>query len=165
MARKPPNRAARRAGNSLPASTNQVDQVQPEQSQPQAGRTTITHSTTTMSQWKAPLPPPETLEHFNDIVPNGAERIFQQWEGETKHRQELERGELRIFGWNALLGRIFAFLFVLLAMGVIVYAIYMNAQWLAGILGVGLIGSVVTAFIRTHRDPPPPAAGPPAKKG
>lgn len=107
-----------------------------------------------MSQWKAPLPPPEVLEQFNSVIPNGAERIVQQWEGETKHRQELERGELRIFGWNAILGRIFAFLFAAMAMGVVWYAISMNALWLAGVLGAGLIGSVVAAFIRTHRDPP-----------
>lgn len=105
-----------------------------------------------MRQWQAPLPPPEALEHFNEVVPNGAERIFKQWELETAHRQELERGELRVFGWNSILGRVFAFLFVLAAMAVIAFAIYMGSQILAGVLGTGLIGSVVTAFITTHRD-------------
>jgi Predicted membrane protein len=37
-------------------------------------------------QWSGPLPPPEALARFNDIVPNGAERVFKMAEDEQAHR-------------------------------------------------------------------------------
>lgn len=103
-------------------------------------------------EWSGPLPAPSMLAEYNAVLPDGAERIVRQWEGETTHRHALEDAEIRIFGLNALLGRIFALIFCLAALGVIAYAAYLGAQWLAGILGAGLIGSVVAAFLRTHRD-------------
>lgn len=40
--------------------------------------------------WAGPLPPPAALEHFNKIVPGGAERIFKMTEKEQEHRIIIE---------------------------------------------------------------------------
>ena len=29
-----------------------------------------------MQEWRAPLPPPAVLAHYNDIIPNGADRVM-----------------------------------------------------------------------------------------
>jgi uncharacterized membrane protein len=37
-------------------------------------------------QWVGPLPPPGALDQFNQIIPNGAERIMRMVEQEQEHR-------------------------------------------------------------------------------
>jgi uncharacterized membrane protein len=37
-------------------------------------------------QWSGPLPPPGALQQFNEIIPNGAERIMSMVEQEQAHR-------------------------------------------------------------------------------
>lgn len=45
------------------------------------------HTILTQAQhWAGPLPPPGALEQFNDIIPNGAERIMTMVEQEQVHR-------------------------------------------------------------------------------
>lgn len=42
------------------------------------------------SQWTGPLPSPDALERFNQVVEGGAERIVRMAEQEGKHRRRLE---------------------------------------------------------------------------
>lgn len=42
------------------------------------------------AQFSGPLPPPDILRAYGEVVDGGAERIVSQWERETKHRQDLE---------------------------------------------------------------------------
>ena len=96
------------------------------------------------------MPPPESLERFNEIVADGAERIMRQWEAETAHRRQLEQSELRLYGWSELLGKVFAFVFVVGALVAAVYMASVGAEWAAAILGMGTIASVVWAFVKTR---------------
>lgn len=41
--------------------------------------------------FSGPLPPPEVLAKYNDVIPNGAERIMKMAEGQQSHRQGLEK--------------------------------------------------------------------------
>lgn len=102
--------------------------------------------------WAGPLPPPQLLRQFDDVVADGAERIMQQWEGESGHRRMMERREAEIFARADLLGRLFAFAFVLLALAVTAVAITHAQPFVAAILGGTTIASIVWAFLRTHRD-------------
>ncbi|MEX6507860.1 DUF2335 domain-containing protein [Jiella sp. M17.18] len=104
-----------------------------------------------MKGWIGPLPPPDTLKAFDEVVPGSAERILAAWEGETAHRHAIERAELKIFGLNTILGRVFALIFVLAALGVAAYAATLGAQWFASILSGATILGVVMAFIRISR--------------
>jgi uncharacterized membrane protein len=49
--------------------------------------TVVTQST----QWSGPLPPPEALQKFEQIITGSADRILQMAELEQKHRIERER--------------------------------------------------------------------------
>ena len=42
-------------------------------------------------QWTGPLPSPESLEKFNQVIPNGAERVVAMAEKEQSHRIEYEK--------------------------------------------------------------------------
>jgi uncharacterized membrane protein len=44
-----------------------------------------------LDHYQGPIPPPELLAKFNDLVPNGAERIFCQFEAQSEHRRSLEK--------------------------------------------------------------------------
>ena len=46
--------------------------------------------TASISAFQGPLPPPELLERYNQIVPNGADRIVAMAESQMLHRQSLE---------------------------------------------------------------------------
>lgn len=46
--------------------------------------------TAEFSAFQGPLPPPEVLARYNDVVPNGAERIVAMAESQLRHRQDLE---------------------------------------------------------------------------
>lgn len=42
------------------------------------------------SAFSGPLPPPELLAKYNDVIPNGAERIMAMAERQSSHRERLE---------------------------------------------------------------------------
>ena len=44
--------------------------------------------------WSGPLPPPEALARFDQIIPNGAERILRMTEQEQAHRIATESAAL-----------------------------------------------------------------------
>jgi uncharacterized membrane protein len=60
------------------------------QSQTRPGRQQEIQLTQSFS-FSGPLPPPQLLKQYNDVVPNGAERLMQMAELQQGHRQELER--------------------------------------------------------------------------
>ena len=43
--------------------------------------------------YQGPLPPPETLRGYNELIPNAAERIFAVFEKQAAHRMNEEREE------------------------------------------------------------------------
>lgn len=99
--------------------------------------------------WQGPLPPPAALSGFDAVVPGLAERIAKAWEDESEHRREIERREQRAYYLDAMVGKVFALIFVLAALALSGWAVWMGAPWLGAVLGAGTIGSVVGAFI--HR--------------
>lgn len=103
------------------------------------------------SSWSGPLPEPSDMLKYDQIVSNGAERIFKAWEEESKHRRELEKKELRWTIFEGIYGKSLAIIFVLSVLALTAYAISMGANWIAGILGGTMIGSIVWAFVKVNR--------------
>ncbi|HEV7488560.1 MAG TPA: DUF2335 domain-containing protein [Thermoanaerobaculia bacterium] len=46
------------------------------------------------SHFRGPLPPPHVLGQYNQAFPNAAERIVEMAEGQSKHRQDLEKSRM-----------------------------------------------------------------------
>jgi len=90
------------------------------------------------AQWSGPLPPPAALEHFNDIIPNGADRIMTLVEKEQEHRIQHEntalRAEITDFRIGMFIG---AFLTVLCVVGAVLAA-YLGAHPMVSIAMVSL---------------------------
>jgi uncharacterized membrane protein len=100
-----------------------------------------------MAQYSGPLPPPNILKDYNEVVSNGAERIMVMAEEQSKHRRALETKALHTDSRNSLLGVIFAFLLGITTVvtGAIVA---IKGQTFSGafISSVGL-GGLVSTFI------------------
>ena len=135
MARKGPNPPAGRSGQ--PAKPNAE-----EQHQVIVGRT----------EWAGPLPPPQVLEQFNQVIPDGAARIVREWEAESEHRRQWERKALDAQIREGLLARILAFAFALAALGTAGYCAYLGQPWPAAVIGGGTIAAVVTAMLYSRRE-------------
>lgn len=109
--------------------------------------------------WEGPLPPPQTLEHFRELVPDAPERIFAQWELEATHRRDYEKTALRAAISRERLGQLGAIAFAMAALGVTAYCAYLDRPWVAGVLGGGTITAVVTAFLYARRQSKQPPTG------
>lgn len=94
-----------------------------------------------------PLPPPEILKRFDEIVPGAAERIIKMAEEQSLHRKDLEKkvieSDIARSKWGQILGFIIAI--IGLAVSAIV-AVYGNAI-AGGIIGIGTLASLVGVFM------------------
>ena len=58
-----------------------------------------------VTQWKAPLPPPELLAQYNQCIPGGAERVLKMIEDEQAHRINYENELLQIMSKDTKRGQ------------------------------------------------------------
>ena len=99
---------------------------------------------TEQQSFSGPLPPPQILEHYNQIVPGCAEKIISQWENQVGHRQDLEKkviaSDIRQSYYGAKLG----FIIAMSAIGSGTFLAYIGrpTEGIAAIISalVGLIG-------------------------
>ena len=102
-------------------------------------------------QYSGPLPPPDILEKFNQIIPNGAERIMVMAEAQSKHRMTLETKVLNTDSRNSLLGVIFAFILGVTSIVTGGTVVFNGQPWPGTILGsAGLVGLVSTFIYGTR---------------
>lgn len=92
-------------------------------------------------RFSGPLPPPEILERYNQVVPGLADRIVVMAESQARHRQALEQSVINGNIRNERLGQVFAFI---IAMSVIVGSLGLlwHGRSTEGL--VGILGTLVT---------------------
>lgn len=107
------------------------------------------------SEFSGPMPPPNILSGYEEILPGAADRILSMAERQSMHRQTLEEKMVKAESRDSLLGVLFAFL---LGFGCIVAAVIMtiavpeNAGAMSGAaLGITGIGAIITTFIKSTR--------------
>lgn len=98
-----------------------------------------------------PIPDPETLEQYNLLLPNAAQRIFDLAEKQADHRMELEKKVVLGQVQQSKLGQIFAFLIGIAALIAACYMAYIGKELAASVIGGGGIIGLVTAFIQGKR--------------
>jgi uncharacterized membrane protein len=97
--------------------------------------------------FSGPIPPPEVLSKYADIIPNGADRILKMAEKQSDHRQHLEK-------WAVIGGTILSYFGVFFAFILALATIYFGSNLIEKnhtitgsiFAGVGLLG-LVSAFI------------------
>lgn len=111
------------------------------------------------SRYSGPLPPPRTLEKYNEIVEGGAERVFLEFERMGAHSREMERlqVESQVRRVEAQVrqefrGQLCALAISLVALGCFCFAVYMDTQWAAGALGASTIASLAAVFVYGRKE-------------
>lgn len=99
------------------------------------------------------MPPPGALQQFDNIIPNGAERIMVMCEKEQEARIASERrisiAEIAIEGGGRLVGAILVLACVVAA----VWSIHASADWKVTIafLSVPVMGALAKLFERRRK--------------
>ena len=100
-----------------------------------------------MRSFSGPLPPPEALERYNQIVPGAAERIIAMAESQHDHRQELEK---HVIHSNVSAQRLGTLLGFIVAMTAIIGGIWLihEGKDTAGLASVlTALGALVGVFV------------------
>lgn len=85
--------------------------------------------------FSGPLPPPEALEKYNQVLPGAAERILMMAEQQGKHRQLIEK---RVIDSNAFTQKMGPVLGFIVAMTAVLGGIYLvhSGQSTAGLVSI-----------------------------
>ena len=134
---------AKNPQNSAPSSLSTAPAATPTNSAPAKATT----ATVTRQEFRGPLPRPEDLEHYDQIVPGGAERLFAMAEREAKHRQDIERTALSSVAHEGRLGQILGIVAVVFLSATAVACAYLGHGAAAATIGGGTIVGVVTVFV------------------
>jgi uncharacterized membrane protein len=120
-----------------------------------------------------PLPDPETLERYGQIVEGGAERIFGWTEQQSAHRQTLEKARLESDTKNETRGQWFAFVITMTGLACGTFLAYTGNNTAGLSLMLGDLALLAGVFVYSKRlqvkelrekmkgllAPPPPGEG------
>ncbi len=98
-----------------------------------------------------PLPAPETLERYGQIVPGGAERIFGWVEQQAAHRQSLEKARLDSDTKNEARGQWFAFVITLTGLACGTFLVYTGKDATGLALMLGDLALLAGVFVYSKR--------------
>lgn len=107
----------------------------------------VTVSASFSEQYSGPLPHPALLGQFNQVIPNGAERIMAMVEKQNNHRMGLENTVITNQQKQSTLGQYFALAITIFGLLLSAWAINTGHDTAGGTLGAATIGSVAVAFI------------------
>jgi|SRR3989344_2846902 len=97
--------------------------------------------------FSGPLPPPEVLRRFDEVVPGAAERIIRMAEGQFAHRVDLEKRVIKSDIARSRWGQIFAFVIALVGLAVAAIVSIYGSQWAGSIIGGGTLVSLAGVFL------------------
>jgi uncharacterized membrane protein len=94
-----------------------------------------------------PLPPTEMLAEYDNLIPNGAERIMAMAEKQSLHRQTLEATVISSQNRQGERGQIFAFILAVLLIVAGVLAVLQGAEKVACVIFGATIVGLCALFI------------------
>ncbi|WP_315523364.1 DUF2335 domain-containing protein [Pseudoramibacter alactolyticus] len=104
-----------------------------------------------MLSFSGPLPPPQILKQYSEILPEAPREIFDMAEKETKFRHEYEKKEQKMRSRDSFLGMLFAFILCMVLIGSGVWVIVSKSAFAGTVLSGFGIASVIVTFIRGTR--------------
>lgn len=91
--------------------------------------------TQTVTQFSGPLPPPEELAKYEQILPGSAERLIAMVEHQSSHRMKLESFVIERQQTQSSLGQGLGFVIALCFLIGSVYTTVEGFPWVGGVLG------------------------------
>lgn len=106
--------------------------------------------------FSGPLPPPEILQRYNEIVPGAADRIIKMAENQHHHRQALEKSvvDSNVFSQKIGLGLGFVIAMTAIGGGIWLSAIGKSGSGLTAIIGAlaALVGVFVYGKVQQSKE-------------
>lgn len=102
--------------------------------------------------YSGPLPLPEDLARYDQVVPGAAERIIKMAENEMQHRHDNDNKITKNIVITTYLSIFVAFICVLIMSGLVFYALYKGFSAAAGTIAVGSIAAVASVFFTRKKD-------------
>jgi uncharacterized membrane protein len=115
----------------------------------QVGNAAMRIQQTEMRAFSGPLPHPEDLEKYNQVLPGAADRIIRMAEQQLSHRQSLESKVVDANIKAQRVGTVLGFILALVAIGGGIFLVYVGKEAtgiaaiitaLAGLTGVFVLG-------------------------
>jgi len=103
-------------------------------------------------RFSGPLPPPEILKQYDQIVPGSAKIIIEDFKAQGAHRRALETKIIPVAYDQSSRGQIFALIIGILGLGSAVFTAYLGETIVACLLGGGTLVSLVLAFLKGKND-------------
>lgn len=105
------------------------------------------------SHYSGPLPPPNLLSEYNEIVPGSAGTIINQFVSQGEHRREIEKAviysDIKRANWGLVAGFVIAFVGVVGSLFVMFAG---ESLAVAGLIAfVSSLATIVVAFIGANR--------------
>ena len=101
--------------------------------------------------YRSPIPPPDILKGYNDVIPNGAERILAMTEKQAEHRMMMENTVIAREQHQSEKGQNYGLIIALSFLVGSVFLIYTGHDTAGGILGTVDLVALVSAFIYGKR--------------
>lgn len=109
--------------------------------------------------YSGPIPSPDVIERYDQIVPGAADRIVAMAEAEAHHRRGIEERNAEInhqamsktFAQQKL-GQVLAFIITIIAIAMAGYCATIGMQWAAVAIAVSSAVPIVTAFLKGKKN-------------
>lgn len=130
-----------------PVNVNEFIKSLPPDKQEMASQLIFAMEQSIETSYKGPIPPPDYLNGYKEVLPNAPERILTMAEEQQKHRMAMENMIVRRNLQLSERGQFFGFIIVLLFLIAAIYLALNNHETLAGIImGTTLLG-VLGVFV------------------
>lgn len=97
--------------------------------------------------YSGPLPPPELLAQYDEIVPGAARQIIDSFHDQTAHRISIEKNVIDADVWKSKLGLVAGFVIALVGL-VIAWDLGRNGhEWAAAVIAGGTLASIVGSLV------------------
>ncbi len=100
-----------------------------------------------VASFSGPIPPPDVLKRYEEVLPGAAERILKMAEEQSAHRRKLETTAINSMDFNSKLG-IAAGLFIILAcIALAAYCVHRGANLTGLAMVIGSVGGLLGAYL------------------
>lgn len=108
---------------------------------------TLAQFAITAHHFSGPLPPPEILRKYDELLPGSAERIIAMAERQGAHRQGLESEVVKSNCKNERLGMVFGFIICVMAIAAGIYAVTMGKEGFGIAAIISALAAPMAVFI------------------
>jgi uncharacterized membrane protein len=114
-------------------------------------KTEILKSVSVTMMHSGPLPDPQSLSAYDQLIPNGADRIMKMAEKQQDHRMKIERTAIGRQTFQSFIGQVFGFLIGLTGIGSGTFLAYNGFTTVGAVIAGGTVVSLVSVFVIGRR--------------